>query len=140
MKVVDNTTGLIDANRLKLAEYLAIPKSLRPMTLKAFAKEVLRVSEPTIHAWKKMPEVMSLVRKTIENSFADDIPDVLLALRDGAIAGNPRAAKLFLEYIDAGSDSYEEPANNSLKKEMTVEEAKKEIAILVKKFYPEAAQ
>jgi len=99
MKIVTDTTRLIDANKLKLVEYLSMPKSRRPMPLKRFAVEVLGVSEPTVHAWKKSPEIVFLVNKTIENKFADDIPDVLLALRDRALAGNPKAARVFLDYV-----------------------------------------
>ena len=120
----------MDANKLKLVEYLSLPKSCRPMSLKAFAKQ-LGISEPTIHAWKKEQEVVLLVKKTIENKFADDIPDVLLALRDSAIAGNPKAAKLFLEYIDSPSKNMDLP-----RREISKEEAKEEIEKLTKKFYP----
>lgn len=94
------TSKTMDANKLKLVEYLALPKAFRPMTLRMFAKEILGVSEPTVHAWKKDQDVILSVRKTIENKFIDDIPDVLMALRNSAIAGDPKAAKLFLEYIE----------------------------------------
>jgi len=130
MKIAATTNMLMDANKLKLVEYLSLPKSCRPMSLKAFAKQ-LGISEPTIHAWKKEQEVVLLVKKTIENKFADDIPDVLLALRDSAIAGNPKAAKLFLEYIDSPSKNMDLP-----RREISKEEAKEEIEKLTKKFYP----
>lgn len=121
----------MDANKLKLVEYLSLPKSCRPMSLKAFAEKVLGVSEPTIHAWKKEREIVLLVKKTIENKFTDDIPDVLLALKDSAIAGNPKAAKLFLDYIDNGDRETSLPRGR-----ISNEEAKMEIEKLTKKFYP----
>jgi|GEM_PF-6619597 len=121
----------MDANKLRLVEYLSLPKSCRPMSLKAFAKQ-LGISEPTIHAWKKEPDIVALVKKTIENKFIDDVPDVLLALRDSAIAGNPKAAKLFLDYVDNGSSR----DINQPKEQKSKEEVEKEIEKLTKKFYP----
>lgn len=123
----------MDANKLKLVEYLALPKACRPMPLKRFAAEILGVSEPTVHSWKKDRNVILSIRKTIESRFADDIPDVLVALRNSAIAGNPRAAKLFLEYVDGGhfkveiSQEKEAPSNK---------EALAEIENLTQKYYP----
>ena len=132
MKIVNATNQLLDANKLKLVEYLSLPKAHRPMPLKAFAKQVLGVSEPTIHAWKKEPAVVLSVRKTIENRFADDIPDVLLALKNNALAGNPRAARLFLDYVDPGYDQ-----DIVLpRKEYTKQEVDEIIKDLEKKFYP----
>jgi hypothetical protein len=32
--------------------------------------------------------------------YQDDVPDILLALKNEALAGNDRAARLFLEYVD----------------------------------------
>ena len=122
----------MDANKLKLVEYLSLPKSCRPMSLKAFAGQ-LGISEPTIHAWKKEQEVVLLVKKTIENKFADDIPDVLMALRDSAIAGNPKAAKLFLDYVDNGIQGV---SLSVTREEISKEDAKIEIEKLTKKFYP----
>lgn len=120
----------MDANKMKLVEYLSLPKSCRPMSLKEFAAQ-LGISEPTIHAWKKEQAVVLSVKKTIESRFADDIPDVLLALRDSAIAGNPRAAKLFLDYVsnDIQDDSLP-------REEISKEAAKMEIEKITKKFYP----
>lgn len=120
----------MDANKLKLVEYLSLPKSCRPMSLKAFAGQ-LGISEPTIHAWKKERGVVLSVKKTIENKFADDIPDVLMALRDSAIAGNPRAAKLFLDYVSNDMQDDSLP-----REEMSKEAAKMEIEKITKEFYP----
>ena len=100
MRIATATNKLMDVNKLKLVEYLSIPKSCRPMPLKVFAKQVLGVSEPTVHSWKKERDVVLSVKKTIRNRFANDIPDVLVVLRDNAIAGNIKAAKLFLEHIN----------------------------------------
>jgi hypothetical protein len=131
MRIAIATTNPIDANKLKLVEYLALPKACRPMPLKRFAIEVLGVSEPTVHAWKKTSEVAFSVRKTIEQKFADDIPDVLMALRDNALAGNPRAAKIFLEYVESGIQEVDLP-----RKELSRKDVEAEIDRLKKKFYP----
>lgn len=132
MKIANATIEILDANKLKLVEYLSLPKAMRPMSLKAFAGQILGVSEPTIHAWKKETAVVMSVRKTIENRFADDIPDVLLALKNNAIAGNPRAARLFLEYVDPGYNQETVPPP----KEYTKQEVDEIIKNLEKKFYP----
>jgi hypothetical protein len=39
-------------------------------------------------------------RDFVKQYYKDDIPDVLMAIKDEAISGNPVAAKLFLEYVD----------------------------------------
>lgn len=126
----------MDANKLKLIEYLALPKAFRPMSLKAFAKEVLGVSEPTIHAWKNEQDVAFSVRKTINNRFADDIPDVLMALRDNAMAGNPGAARLFLEYVNDRSPSEE---RDMPRPRLSIKEVKEEIEKLTRKYYPKTS-
>jgi hypothetical protein len=131
MRIASTINILIDANKLKLVEYLSLPKSCRPMPLKLFAKQVLGISEPTIHAWKKMPEVILATKKTIENKFVDDIPDVLRALRDNALAGNSRAAKLFLDYINIGDEVVNLP-----RRKFSKDEVEKEIEKLINKFYP----
>jgi len=132
MKIFNATNQILDANKLKLVEYLSLPKAHRPMPLKAFAKQILGVSEPTAHAWKKEAAVVLSVRRTIENRFADDIPDVLLALKNNAIAGNPRAARLFLDYVDPGYNQETVPPP----KEYTKEEVDEIIRELEKKFNP----
>lgn len=132
MRIVTATMKPIDANKLKLIEYLALPKACRPMPIKRFAIEILGVSEPTVHAWKKTSEVALSVRKSIEQKFADDIPDVLLALRDNALAGNPRAAKIFLDYVESGMQEVDFP-----REVLTRKDAEVEIEKLRKLHYPE---
>lgn len=128
MRVATTTNELIDINKLKLVEYLSIPKAFRQMSLKIFARQVLGVSEPTVHSWKKDRNVILSVQKTIKNKFANDIPDVLMALKDNAIAGDPRSAKLFLDYVDGGINGVD-----LADVKMSREEAKKEIEKLTNK-------
>ncbi len=109
--------SIMDANKAKLVDFLAIPKACRPMPLKAFAK-VLGVSEPTVHAWKKQPEVIAAIRNMIRRRFANDIPDVLLALRDSALSGNPSAAKYFIEYVESGIEDPRQPEDEITKEEV----------------------
>ena len=125
------TNNLLEANKLKLVKYLSLPKSCRTMPLKRFAREVLGVSEPTVHAWKKDPDVVFATKKAIENNFSNDIPDVMLALRNNALSGNPRAAKIFLEYVDQDSEEV-----SRIQKRISKEEVEKEIERLTNKFYP----
>jgi hypothetical protein len=94
--VSENKT--IDANKVKLAEFLSTPRAFRPMTLKSFARE-LGVSEPTIHSWKRDPDVIRLSMNKIGENFSRYIPDVVESLKDQAVAGNVNAAKIFLDYV-----------------------------------------
>ena len=94
--VSENKT--IDANKVKLAEFLSTPRAFRPMTLKSFARE-LGVSEPTIHSWKRDPDVVRLSMNKIGENFSRYIPDVVESLKDQAMAGNVNAAKIFLDYV-----------------------------------------
>lgn len=124
---------MTDANKTKLIEYLALPKAHRPMTLKDFAAVELRVSEPTVHAWKKRPEVQKAVNTLIQRRFADYIPDVLLSLKNNALAGNVSAARTFLEYVDQG---LEDLRNVTERRRWTQKEAEAEIERICEKFYP----
>lgn len=131
MKMAIQKIKIIDANKVRLIEYLSLPKALRPMSLKRFAIEKLGVSEPTLHAWKRDPEIQTYVRNNIHQTFINDIPDVLLSLKNSAVAGDVQAARLFLDYVVGNSDT----KNNEQREEITTEEAKKEIEILVKRYY-----
>lgn len=123
---------MIDSNKAKLIQYLAIPKSLRPMSLKNFATKELGVSEPTVHHWKKLPEVRKKVDNLIKIRFSDDIPDVVEALKNNAIAGNVKAAQVFLDYVVG--DELENTMQT--KTMMPKEELNRTINELTRKFCP----
>ena len=98
MASIASENKTIDANKVKLAEFLSTPRAFRPMTLKSFARE-LGVSEPTIHSWKRDPDVVRLSMNKIGENFSRYIPDVVESLKDQAMAGNVNAAKIFLDYV-----------------------------------------
>src|SRR6056297_1699673 len=98
MASIASENKTIDANKEKLAEFLSTPRAFRPMTLKSFARE-LGVSEPTIHSWKRDPDVIRLSMNKIGENFSRYIPDVVESLKDQAMAGNVNAAKIFLDYV-----------------------------------------
>jgi len=98
MASIASENKTIDANKVKLAEFLSTPRAFRPMTLKSFARE-LGVSEPTIHSWKRDPDVIRLSMNKIGENFSRYIPDVVESLKDQAVAGNVNAAKIFLDYV-----------------------------------------
>jgi len=50
--------------------------------------------------WLRHPSILKAKRILTRRYFQDDIPDILQAMRDEAIAGNTHAAKLFIEYVD----------------------------------------
>jgi hypothetical protein len=118
--VSENKT--IDANKVKLAEFLSTPRAFRPMTLKSFARE-LGVSEPTIHSWKRDPDVIRLSMNKIGENFSRYIPDVVESLKDQAMAGNVNAAKIFLDYV-VGKEFEQGSEEQSNQDSPTIEEVR----------------
>jgi len=60
----------------------------------------LNLPENTYYWLKKHPKVQIIVRELTRLYFQDDIPDVLLALRNSALSGDAKSAETFLKYID----------------------------------------
>ena len=85
--------------KMRLAKFLLTPPSLREMTLKEFAENKLRITEQTLHRWKKDTEVINFIRESIPPNFSGDIPDILETTKMRALAGDMRAARIFFEYV-----------------------------------------
>jgi hypothetical protein len=60
----------------------------------------LKISAAQFYKIKNSDIILRIRRKLVKNWFQDDIPDVLLSLRNNALTGDPRSAKVFLEYVD----------------------------------------
>lgn len=126
---------IIDPSKLKLVEYLSIPKAFRPKTLKNFAKE-LGISEPTIHSWKNDPDIVDLTMNNVSKRFSDFVPDIVNALKDQAIAGSVPAIKLFLEYVTGAEFKGRQKEiydNQRYEEEVSEEEVKRILAKLKNK-------
>ncbi len=84
--------------QIKIAEYLMIPKAMRP-SIAEFLGET-GITRGQFQYWKLQPEILELKSKLTKLYFKDEIPDILQAVKNNAIAGDTQAAKLFLQYVD----------------------------------------
>lgn len=75
-----------------------LPKALRPN--KHITRGELGITENQYYYWLRHPMILKAKRILTKRYFQDDIPDILQAMRDEAISGNPKAAELFLKYVD----------------------------------------
>lgn len=94
---IGNKFDLLDW-QLGLMEYLMLPKALRPHRNFLMAK--FGIAESTYYYCLRSQKFNAARREFTKQFYKDDIPDVLMAMKDEAISGNPVAAKLFLEYVD----------------------------------------
>lgn len=97
MKIIDDYPQLEDKH-IELAKIAMLPKALRPSRHKTRAR--LDISDSAYYYWMRHPAVLKVKRILTKRYFQDDIPDIVQALRDEAVSGNERAAKVFLEYVD----------------------------------------
>jgi len=84
--------------QMELARIAMFPKAMRPSRFEFMGKH--NISEFQYYYWLRHPVVLRVKKILTKRYFHDDIPDILQAMRDEAISGNERAAKLFLEYVD----------------------------------------
>lgn len=84
--------------QMEIAKIAMLPKALRPPRHLIMGK--YNISEAQYYYWLSHPMVLRIKRIFTKRYFANDIPDIIQALRDEAISGNERAAKVFLEYVD----------------------------------------
>lgn len=82
----------------RLLQYVMLPKAFRPN--KKFILAKLGVTEASYFYWIRSPKFNKARRDFVKQYYQDDIPDVLMAMKNEAISGNERAARLFLEYVD----------------------------------------
>lgn len=115
-----------------LLEYLMLPKALRPHRNFLMAK--FGIAESTYYYCLRNPKFNEARRDFTKQFYKDDIPDILMAMKDEAISGNERAARLFLEYID---DWNKDPRSidPGAPQVVNIAEAKQTIINLTQKFY-----
>jgi len=75
-----------------------LPKALRPSRDWLIGKFNINLSQ--YYYWLRHPNLNAARREYVKQFYSDDIPDVLMAMKDEALAGNVHAARLFLEYVD----------------------------------------
>ncbi len=125
------TSQIIDPNKLKLVEYLAKPKTCRPMNLKRFAEEELKVSEKTLHKWKNEVVVQIMICEIKEECVSQlqrSVMDILDVMRKKALQGNTAAARLILTYL--GELGGQPPVPEPPKELLTTEELQEMISEL----------
>jgi hypothetical protein len=115
-----------------LLEYLMLPKALRPH--RSFLMAKFNIAESTYYYCLRSPKFNNARRDFTKQFYKDDIPDILMAMKDEAISGNERAARLFLEYID---DWNKDPRSidPAAPQVVNIAEAKQTIINLTQKFY-----
>jgi hypothetical protein len=84
--------------QMELAKIAMFPKAMRPSRFEFMGR--YNISEFQYYYWLRHPVVLRVKKILTKRYFHDDIPDILQAMRDEALSGNERAAKLFLEYVD----------------------------------------
>lgn len=87
-----------DPRALQLLQYLMLPKAFRPSRQYICGK--LGICDRYYYMLLRKPEINDARRQLVKQYYQDDIPDILLALKNESLAGNERAARLFLEYVD----------------------------------------
>jgi len=123
--------------KLELLDYAMLPKALRPNYQFILAK--FGIGKDTYYNTLRSKPFNAARRDFVREFYKDDIPDVLMAMKNEALAGNERAARLFLEYVDEWSkDPRSEDPNETNK--FNVQEAKQIIINLQQKFYGENKQ
>lgn len=83
---------------VELLNYVMLPKALRPKSSYIIGK--LGITDGMYYSWLRNKRFNLARREFIKQYYQDDIPDVIMAMKDEALAGNERAARLFLEYVD----------------------------------------
>lgn len=133
---IANKYDLLDW-QVGLLEYLMLPKALRPH--RSFLMAKFGIAESTYYYCLRAPKFNQARREFTKQFYKDDIPDILMSMKDEAISGNERAARLFLEYVD---DWNKDPRSidPQAPQQINVAEAKQTIINLTQKFYgtPEA--
>lgn len=105
-KSLQKEFGLADWH-VHFLHYLMLPKALRPT--KQYIIRKFNISEKEYYYWLRHPGLNEARRRLVKQYFIDDIPDVVMAIKNEAMAGNERAAKLFLEYVDDWQPKMEAP-------------------------------
>jgi hypothetical protein len=87
--------GLTDV-QYRAASLLALPKGTRP-SREDIAKEC-GIHLATLYRWLQVREFDDVRRACSRAYFVDDVPDVIAATKNRALAGDMAAAKLFLDW------------------------------------------
>lgn len=87
----------LNDKQFMLLQYAMLPKALRPH--RKFIMGKIGISETQYYNWLRDPRLNEARRQYTKQFYQDDVPDILMAMKNEALAGNERAARLFLEYV-----------------------------------------
>lgn len=92
---------------LDFVKYLCLPRAMRPSP--QWLQGKFNISKSGYHYWLNHPRIIEVKSVMTKLFFSDWVPDVLLAVRNEALNGNEKAAKLFLDYVkETGVDEDQE--------------------------------
>lgn len=117
--------------QMELLEFAILPKALRPHYTYFLGK--FNITKDVYYYWLRHKRFNDARRELVRQFYKDDIPDVLMAMKDEALAGNERAARLFLEYIDEWNK--DPRSQEDEERTYNINEAKQVIINLHQKFY-----
>ena len=87
----------LESWQVGVAKEFAKPKALRPQMKKMC--EIYGCTENQLNYWRRHPVAMKIRMELTRLWFFNDIPDVMLAMRDKALQGSEPAARLFFEMV-----------------------------------------
>jgi hypothetical protein len=138
MKIQGIRTAVVKRYQLEkwqaeLVQILSMPRALRPDKRHIMGR--FSLNESGYYYWTRHPVINEARRYYTKQYFQDDVPDVLNAMKDEALAGNPAAAKLFLEYVFEANKDNDERAENENKRDPDRDAVKTIIKNLTLKIY-----
>jgi len=100
IEVIKNEIKLnfdLSEKQFRLLQYAMLPKAMRPK--RAFIIGKIGITLNQYYDWLRHPKFNEARRQYTKQFYQDDVPDILMAMKHEALAGNERAARLFLEYV-----------------------------------------
>lgn len=89
---------ITEPKEIQFLQYIMLPKAFRPNLGYICGK--VGINQSTYYFWLRSAKFNEARRELVKEYYKDDISDILMALKNEALAGNERAARLFLEYVD----------------------------------------
>jgi hypothetical protein len=120
----------LNETQITFIKMIMVPKAFRRP--KDYICGKLGLSHSIYYSWLRNPDINKARKELMIQYFKDDVADILYAMKNEALAGNERAARLFLEYVD-DFDKNEDPGRGPMP--MPRAEVNITIEKLTQKFY-----
>lgn len=82
---------------IELANHFMLPKAYRESWSEVCGR--LGISHTAYYNWRNHPTMQKYVKELRRRYFNDDVPDIMLALKHNALAGDTNACKIFLDEV-----------------------------------------